>query len=274
MYLEVIFEKASGRLPMIPKVVQELIASFQRQDANAEDIANKVGHDQVLSARVLRMANSARFGYARRIGSLEDAVMLLGFDNLRVVVIASGVSGLTGAIPGVDMQPFWQRSFATATTARGLAALAGLNGQLAYTCGLLANIGELVLHVAVPDEARQIDQLVDAGGERYQVEQERLGFDLAQVGCELARRWDLPETIQHAIRRQHELDLPDPSAPYATLSGLASILVTAFLRGERDESVLATLPAAALTALEIDPAALRELLPALAEEATRHDALL
>ncbi|WP_028536665.1 HDOD domain-containing protein [Paludibacterium yongneupense] len=274
MYLEAIFEKASGRLPMIPKVVQELIASFQRQDTNAEDISDKVGHDQVLSARVLRMANSARFGYARRIGSLEDAVMLLGFDNLRVVVIASGVSGLSSAVPGVDMLPFWQRSFAIATTARSLAGLAGLNGQLAYTCGLLANIGELVLHVAVPEEARQIDQQVAAGSDRYQTEQERLGFDLAQVGAELARRWDLPETIQHAIRRQHELDLPDPAAPYATLCGLASLLVTAFLRGQHDEAVVTALPTAALAALEIDAAELREAIDSLAADATRHDALL
>jgi hypothetical protein len=94
-----LFEQASGRLPMVPKVVQELIESFHKTDINIDEISDKVGHDQVLTARVLRLANTARFGGSRRVGSLDDAVVLLGFDNLRILVIASGITGATAGIP-------------------------------------------------------------------------------------------------------------------------------------------------------------------------------
>ncbi|MBV8679217.1 MAG: HDOD domain-containing protein, partial [Aquitalea sp.] len=139
-----IFEQASGRLPMVPKVVQELIESFHNTNINIDEISDKVGHDQVLTARVLRLANTARFGGSRRVGSLDDAVILLGFDNLRILVIASGITGATIGIPGFDMKSFWQRSFSMANTAKRLAKLAKLDAQLGYTCGLLSNIGELV----------------------------------------------------------------------------------------------------------------------------------
>jgi HD-like signal output (HDOD) protein len=89
MQVAEIFEKASGKLPMIPKVVQELVNSFNRSDAiNSDEIANTVGHDQILTARVLRLANSARYGGNRKVGSLDDALIILGFDNLRVLVIS------------------------------------------------------------------------------------------------------------------------------------------------------------------------------------------
>ena len=123
------------------------------------------------------------------MGSLDDAIVLLGFDNLRVLVIASGVTGATLGIQGFDMKAFWQRSFAMANAAKRLARLARLDPQLGYTCGLLSNIGELVLYVAVPEQALQIDKIVAGGADRVATERMLLGMDLTEVGAELARRW-------------------------------------------------------------------------------------
>ncbi|AVG15428.1 MULTISPECIES: HDOD domain-containing protein [Chromobacteriaceae] len=246
-----IFDKASGKLPMVPKVVQELVASFHRSDVNIGDITDKVMHDQVLSARVLRLANSARFGSSRRVGSLDDAVILLGFDNLRVLVIASGVTGATLGISGFDMKAFWQRSFAMANTAKLLARLAGLDPQLGYTCGLLANIGELVLYVAVPEQAQQIDRIVAGGADRIATERMLLGLDLTELGAELARRWNFPDEIQGAIYRQHDL-LNDEASPYALLIGLTSFVVSGFRHGMSPEDMLSSLPEGVLERLGLD----------------------
>ena len=241
MQVAEIFEKASGKLPMVPKVVQELVASFHRNDVKIDEITDKVGHDQVLTARVLRLANSARFGSSRKVGSLDDAVVLLGFDNLRVLVIASGVTGATLGIHGFDMKAFWTRCFAMANTAKLLAKLAGLDAQLGYTCGLLANIGELVLYVAVPEQAQQIDKIVAGGAERISTERMLLGMDLTELGAELARRWNFPDAIQEAIYNQHDL-LNEDASPYALLIGLSTFLVSGFRNEMGVADMLVSLP--------------------------------
>lgn len=269
-----LFDKSAGRLPMVPKVVQELIASFQDQNVNIDDITDKVTHDQVLSARVLRLANSARFGGSRNIASLNDAVLLLGFDNVRMLVIASGIAGATTAIPGFDMKEYWGRSFEMANTSKVLARLAKLDGQVAYTCGLLANIGELVLHVAEPEKALRIDRLVESGAERLATERMLLGMDLTEVGAELARRWNFPDAIQQAIREQHNLADPEQLPPYALLIGLAAYIVAGFNHGMSEQEMQGTLPQHGLAALGVDEAELEDALPHLKEVSTTVDNLL
>ncbi len=274
MQVAELFDKASGKLPMVPKVVQELIASFNDKNINMDDVADKVAHDQVLSARVLRLANTARFGGSRKIGSLEDAVVMLGFDNLRVLVIASGVSGATANIPGFDMKSFWGRSFEMANTSKALAKLAGLETQLGYTCGLMSNIGELVLHVAEPEKAVQIDRVVDGGADRLATERMVLGMDLTEVGAELARRWNFPDAIQDAIRNQHNLVPPADASPYALLIGLASYIVAGFNRGMSEHDMLETVPQRVVSALNISAEQLEGAIGHLKEMSTQIDSLL
>ncbi|MBI3146775.1 MAG: HDOD domain-containing protein [Pseudogulbenkiania sp.] len=267
-----VFDLAGGRLPMVPKVVQQLIASFQDDSITMDEVADKVGHDQVLTARVLRLANSAHFGSAGKVGTLHDAVVLLGFDKLRVLVITSGLAGGATSIPGFDMNAFWQRCFEIANTARMLGRLARLDAELAYTCGLLANIGELVLHVAVPDKATQIDRAVAGGAARPATERMLLGVDLTEVGAELARRWNFPDAIQGAIRHQH-----DPAAagsPYAVVLGLSLFLVAGFNQDMSEEEMLGRLPGDGLARLGIVPDDLRQAIGALHETSITTDALI
>ena len=79
-------------LPSIPKVVQELTESFGSDKANADEIANKIAKDQAFAAKVLRLANSARYGVGRKIASISNAVVLLGISQLRTLVTASGMT--------------------------------------------------------------------------------------------------------------------------------------------------------------------------------------
>lgn len=274
MQVAELFDKAAGKLPMVPKVVQELVASFQRTDVSIDDISNKVLHDQVLSARVLRLANTARFGGNRKVGSLDDAVVMLGFDNLRVLVIASGITGASASIPGFEMQRFWRRSFEIANTSKLLAKLARVDTQLGYTCGLMANIGELVLHVAEPEKAAQIDKAVAGGADRMATEQMMLSVDLAEIGAELARRWNFPDEIQAAIREQHRLHDPAQVSIYARLLGLASFIVAGFNNGSSESEMLGNMPEALIASMDIDPEKLAANISALRESSTVTDDLL
>lgn len=275
MQVAEVFDRASGKLPMIPKVVQELVNSFNQADViNNEQIATTVGHDQVLTARVLRLANTARFGGSRRVGSLDDALIVLGFDTLRVLVIASGVTGATSNIPNFDLKSFWQSCFEIANTSKVLARMTRQNQQLAYTCGLLARIGELVLHVAIPEKTPEIDREVNIGKNRIEVERELLGVDSAQVGSELAWRWSFPENIVNAIGQQHPLGSRDDAPLLAVLVGLANQLVRDFNHKLDETQVTERIPAKVFEQLGLSNEQFSEALPELKEACTTIDDLL
>jgi HD-like signal output (HDOD) protein len=266
-----LFEQTSGKLPTIPKVVQELIASFQQQNINVDAITDKVAHDQVMSARVLRLANSARYGGNRRIGSLDDAVVMLGFDNLRMLVIASGMAGTTVNVPGFDMKKFWKRSFEMANTARSLARAAKIDQNLAYTCGLLSNIGELVLHVGLPTESVHIDKVVEGGADRVATERLMLGMDMTNVGAELAKRWNFPDDIMLAIRFQHEPLDYQPFSPYAALLALTTYIVSGFNLGVTETEMASVVPEKLLELLNLPHEKLVEIMPELKGTSTMTD---
>lgn len=274
MELGDIFDRAAGRMPMVPKVVQELIVSFERADTDVDSVANKVSHDQVLSAKVLRLANSARISGGRAVRSIEDAVVLLGFDNLRLLVVASGVSSMSAPNPSFDRQAFWRRSFQVATVAKWLARFAKIDANTAYTVGLLHNIGELLIHVAFPTESVKIDRLVDSGADRIQVENMVIGLDLTQVGEELAKRWHFPAEIQQAIR-QHKNPTAFPNfEPLAGVVALADLLVTEFVNGVDDAGVVDTLPANLLDKLGVSVEVLAANLEKIREQCMTVDDLL
>lgn len=274
MQVAEVFEKASGKLPMIPKVVQELVNSFNNADSiNNEEIARTVGHDQVLTARVLRLANTARFGGSRRVGSLDDALIILGFDTLRVLVIASGITGTTANIPNFDLKTFWKGSFEIANTAKVLARLAHQNQQLGFTCGLLARIGELVLHLAAPGVTPEIERKVGDSPNRIDVERALLGIDSAQVGAELAWRWSFPEVIVTAIGQQYPLDGKEGRPILGTLLGVAKQSVRDFNQQLDPAAVYNLLPPLALAQLGITQEMWQEASGALQEASTTVDEL-
>ncbi|WP_028456618.1 HDOD domain-containing protein [Chitinilyticum litopenaei] len=252
MELAEVFDRAASKLPSVPKVVQELIASFDRDDTDIDDVARKVSHDQVITAKVLRMANSARISGGNPVKTIDDAVVRLGFDALRVLVVASGISSMQVPNDTFNRQAFWRHSFEVANTCKWLAKHAGLDGNQAYTCGLLANIGELLIHVAFPGQSLKIDRLVESGADRIQLESMELGLDLTQVGEELAKRWQFPADIQRAIRQQRNPTAHTPFEPYAGLIALAELLVHLFTHQASPEQVADTLPANILQMLNIN----------------------
>ncbi|MBE9610218.1 HDOD domain-containing protein [Chitinilyticum piscinae] len=252
MDLAEVFDRAAAKLPSVPKVVQELIASFEKEDTDIDEIARKVSHDQVITAKVLRMANSAKFSAGSSVKTIDDAVVRLGFDALRVLVIASGVSSIQVPNDTFDRQAFWRHSFEVANTCKWLAKYAGLDGNQAYTSGLLANIGELLIHVAFPGQALKIDRLVEGGADRIQLESMELGLDLTQVGEELAKRWHFPADIQRAIRQQRNPAAHTPFEPYAGLIALAELVVHQFTHNSTAEQCAEALPDNMLQLLNIN----------------------
>ena len=203
-------------LPSIPKVAQDLIQQFDNPNTSLDAVANNISLDPVIAAKVLRLANSARFRGAREASSVEDAASRLGFNTLRTLVLASAVTGAFKTDSGFDLKGFWLHSFQVASICRLLAKSRGVAAETAFTCGMMHNIGELLIQTGAPELAARLNRSgkTDAAG-RVALETLQLGFGFPEVGAELARRWQLPEVIQQAIAlqaRPHQApaDMPLP----------------------------------------------------------------
>lgn len=200
MNFDALFQQQAA-LPTIPKVVQEVIDSFNDDNVSIDDISRKLAADQVLSAKILRLANSSYYHSSRSVGTVDDAVLMLGFMTVRTLVISSGLTGGFKAMPGVDLKQFWRYSMHTAVIAKCLAKKIGGNSDFAFTVGLMHAIGQLVMHSAMPEQAMQIDKiagLLDA--RRLDVERTSFGYDFSDVGAELARRWRFPDNFASVIK--------------------------------------------------------------------------
>lgn len=237
-------------LPSIPRVVQELIVSLRDDLANLEHVISQVRQDQSLSARVLRLANSGYYGSRSRIGAIDEAVTRIGVNALRTLVIASGIAGAFPKVPGVDLKAFFRHAILTAGIARELGRMAKMNGELAYTAGLMHRIGQLVIHLAGPNAASQIAQ--DAKDQhaaaRAAREQELLGVTHCEAGAELARRWQFPELIEHGIRHYCQPTHPD-APPLAGVIWLAADIATRLEAGQSPAQLAAALDAPLLDTL-------------------------
>jgi putative nucleotidyltransferase with HDIG domain len=222
MNLDALFRQPKA-LPTIAKIMQELIASFNTEDVAVARLVALISSDQVLSANVLRMANSAYFEVPYTVATVGDAVAKLGFTNVRTLVISIGLTGSFKSIPGIDAQQFWRHSLHTAVAARHLSTQVAIPPDLAFTVGLMHAIGELVMHLGMPQEMAPMDAalgLLDPN--RLAAEQATFGYTHADVGAELARRWKFPVPFSKAIAgAANPLALPDFD-PLAALVHIAA----------------------------------------------------
>jgi HD-like signal output (HDOD) protein len=222
MNFDTLFQQQNA-LPTIPKVVQEVIDSFNNDSVSIDEIARKLAADQVLSAKLLRLANSSYYHSARSIGTVDDAVLMLGFMTVRTLVVSSGLTGGFKAMPGVDLKQFWRYSMHTAVIAKWLAKQLKANSDFAFTVGLMHAIGQLVMHAAMPEQTLQIDKIAGPlDSRRLTVEQTSFGYNFSDVGAELAKRWRFPENFSVVIK-----GFPEPLAAtnFEPMSGLIHIAV-------------------------------------------------
>lgn len=189
------------KLPNVPAVTQKLIASFSDEDVSFKQISEQISADPALSAKLLRLANSAYFHLSRTIGTVDEALQMLGFVMVRNLVLGNGMSAAFRNTKGMDLQQFWRYNLYTASSARWLASKVGVNSDLVFTVGLMHGLGQLQMHVAAPQEVAPLDKacpVLDAG--RAALEKDKLGFHNGEVAAELASMWNFPEPIVDALR--------------------------------------------------------------------------
>lgn len=219
---------AVRQLPALPRVVMELIESLRDDDCDVDRIAQQIARDPGISAKTLRLANSSFFGLARSVASIDQAVTVLGFSAVRNIAATAGLMRGAAALParGLDLEAFWRHSMATALCARDLAERTMQHSAVAYTCGLLHDLGKLVLASAVPDfYAAMLQSAAYSAEPTVQTERLILGVDHAATGREVVSHWQFPQDIQDAVGQHHSCGAK--LAPMAALVMAADSIVLA-----------------------------------------------
>ena len=265
MKIDALFQQQNA-LPSIPKVVQEVIESFNNDSVSIDEIAKKLSADQVLSAKLLRLANSSYYHASRSVGSVDDAVLMLGFMTVRTLVVSSGLTGGFKTMPGIDLKQFWRYSLHTAVVAKWLAKQTHGNSDFAFTVGLMHAIGQLVMHAGMPEEALQIDKFAGTlDPRRAGVERNSFGYDFYDVGAELAKRWRFPDTFSQTIKGSASpLDAQD-FEPIAGIVHIATWRARAEENQLTSEELEATLPTEVAKKLGLTAETILQDMPSLAE---------
>lgn len=193
--------------PGMPGTAVRLLALIDNPAMRVSQIEQILRQDPGLTANVLRLANSAYFGIPSKVGSIRQAVILLGLKRLIQMVIAACVSAIMDKpVPGYDLPPgeLWRHSIAVSVAAEGL--VKELNAEAAeeiFTAALLHDVGKLVLGQFVQDEYHQIETAVSQGISFEMAEKIVLGANHADIGAQILTKWSLPQEIVNAVQFHH-----------------------------------------------------------------------
>lgn len=196
-------------LPTLPSVALRVLELGEDPYAGLSEVAGVVANDPVLSARLLKAANSPLYAARRQIDNLRQAVSLLGFNTAITLALSFSLAPPDNG-GCVDKQAYWRRSLASAVAARVLAEqLHGGESGRFFLAALLQDIGMLVLEKAEPERYAQLLASVRVHADLLQAETRVFGFDHAQVGSHLLEGWRVPEALWRAVRCSHDLGAMD-----------------------------------------------------------------
>ena len=219
-------------LPALPQTVQQVQEATADPDTSLRDIAEIVSTDPAISAKLLRLANSAAYGFLSKIDNVHSAITLLGMRETYMAVLSSAIIDLTEASRHFDHERYWKWSMFCAAAARNVATAAG-HGRKAgvFTAGLLADIGRFALSEIAPIRYSKIDQDLE-GNELAMAEEEVLGIGHPEAGHILAVHWRMPEEISEPIRFHHRPELARINPDLTAMVALAAIMSDAYMRGD------------------------------------------
>jgi putative nucleotidyltransferase with HDIG domain len=237
-------ETVAGRartLVSLPTIYFHVDRAINHPSSSSADIAKVLGSDQGLSARLLRIANSAFYGFPRRVESVDQAVRIIGTHQLHDLVLATVVLTQFRGVDSrlVDMASFWKHSFACGIAARAFATLRReSNAERFFVAGLLHDIGSLVLYQELPERAQVA--LMEHQRSRValdEVERSIIGCDHGQIGAALMAQWKLPEFYRDVAANHHGASCKSPAAGTAVVH-IADLLVGALALGSNGEICL------------------------------------
>ncbi|HWI55498.1 MAG TPA: HDOD domain-containing protein [Desulfobacteria bacterium] len=212
-------------LPTLSPVTHQVLKLTGDPAVSVNDLSDAVLKDQVLTAKVLKMANSAYYGYSRKIVNINEAIIVLGFNGIRSLVLAASVYNIMNReIDGYFLPTgeLWKHSMTTALFARTLAQRVDLGlREHAFIAGLIHDIGKIVLNTFLKEQFKVVLNLVETENIPFmEAEKHVLGYDHASVGAIVAESWNLPPVLTEAIALHHS---PHEATTNPTLTSIIHV---------------------------------------------------
>ncbi len=217
-------------VPPFPKVAQRVTEMLADPDVAATDLAEVIQYDQMITANVLKICNAAYFGLPRKVASLDEALVVVGNDTLKDIIITSSSAkyykGTVGEGYKLEQGDLWKHSVAAGILAKELVKkITGVDTGSAYTAGLLHDIGKRFLSSFVADEFKKIMLMVGKGECSFvEAEKEVLGASHAELGGMILAQWEFPKEMEMAVRQHHDPDALEKD-PLTALVALSNAIV-------------------------------------------------
>ncbi len=189
-------------VPQVPEVVRILLSQVSDPNMDFVAIAKNVEKEQIISMKVLRLANSAFYGLPRKVGSINQALVILGMTELKKLIIASGLISAIPEIPNINLEDFWIDNFRTASYAKWIAEKAtSEDSDMVFTAGLINGLGNILIHLGNSKAANEISYLVEDGMSRLEAERQELGFSNQEACAELCRLWQFSDNLISTVEQ-------------------------------------------------------------------------
>ncbi|MBN1602485.1 MAG: HDOD domain-containing protein [Chitinispirillaceae bacterium] len=218
-------------LPALPSIVTRLIRVVNSPDTSAEDAASLIERDPALTTKMLRLANSAFYGIPRSISSVSSAVVILGFNTIRSLVLSASVMKMFSGNNEhtLDKERFWKHSIVCALAAkiivRHFINVRMMDPESAFCAGILHDIGKLIFNeFAGEDYKTACEYAMNNNIPLLEAERIVLGIDHAQIGRILADKWALPLDLEYSIVFHHSPGEADKLTDLVTTVHFADIV--------------------------------------------------
>ncbi|MCF7810447.1 HDOD domain-containing protein [bacterium] len=220
--------KSLDKIAPLPTIAQKVLGLADDFSASAQKLGELIKMDQALTGRILRVANSSFFGFSRKIGNVDLAVAILGFNEVTMITLASCLANdySIKENPHFPRREFWMHSIGTGQIARKLSDLIpDVYSNNAFVAGLLHDFGKVVLNQFFPDEfSAVLRTALEQKRSLNQVSKELLKIDHTEIGQMIIEEWNLPPTLIKAIRFHHDPHEADEEDYLVHITHLANIL--------------------------------------------------
>lgn len=214
----------ANHVPPFPKVALQIMKMLDDPEVKAKDLAEVIQYDAAITVNILKTCNAAYFGLTRKVSSLDDALVVLGQDILKDILMASSSAkfykGEAGVGYSLEQGDLWKHSVATAVMAKLISShFDEVDSGTAFTAGLLHDIGKRFLSSFVADDFQKIMTLAHNGQSSFiEAEKEICGMNHAELGGLILGKWEFADNLRLAVQQHHDPDALDKGQLTALLA--------------------------------------------------------